>query len=96
MKRAACMLVALALSFGSQAAVKSEVRGNNRQSANVNGSITNKASGNGVARINIGSVVGSKVGGNNQSVNVSGSIVNEANGGGKAEVNIGSIVEGEK
>lgn len=88
----ACLVMCPALAAGKSSSVK----GRNSQTVSIKGGIVNKADSGGLARVNIGSVVGSNVGGNTQSVQTSGAIVNEAKGGGKAEVNIGSVVEGQR
>lgn len=70
------------------------ISGSNSQTVTVSGSITNQASSGATAKVNIGSISGSKanVGSNSQTVSVDGSIHNEASGSGsKAVINIGSV-----
>lgn len=80
----------------ADAAERAGVQGKNAQIVIVKGDVVNQATGGATARINLGSVVASRVKGNNhQVVAISGSIVNSSSGmKSKSEINIGSVVDG--
>lgn len=94
--RVLAVAAALAMAASGPALAQKQVviSGSNSQTVNVSGSITNEARSGGTAKVNIGSISGSKakVGSNRQTVSVNGSIHNQASGSGsKAIVNIGSV-----
>ncbi|OOF56706.1 hypothetical protein BKK56_02345 [Rodentibacter genomosp. 2] len=89
-KISAAAIFAATLTLSANA--KITIGGNNNQSANVQGAVTNMAFGGSKASQNLSSNQGKvTIGGNNkQSVNIQGAVTNMAFGGSKATQNMSS------